>query len=190
MTRCTFSKVDINWVLDIGSFASPQNILLRETVTKDAIAALSSAGDLCKPINTVKQARPAPTGHRISPLGTCGFSFPGHVVIRDVEKMLDSILYNNGIAEVKTIEGATHAAAAADNTAMKIYRIKGVLHAAEEDSHLYLFQGVHDIFELNESTIVPGSAEDTTDGMNKVIVIGKNLDMLMIEESFIDCMAG
>ena len=197
MTRCTFSKVDINWVLDIGSFTSPQNILLREAMSKDTETTdLSLPVDgICRPISVIKKDPVAPlSGHRLNPLGTCGFSFPGHVVIRDVEKMLDSILYNNGI-DKNAIISPDHASAATaativENTTMKIYRIKGVLHAAEEGAHLYLFQGVNDIFEINMSTIIPGSIDDTTDGMNKVIVIGKNLDMLMIEERFIDCMSG
>lgn len=183
MKRCLFSKVDINWVLDIGSFSSPQNILLRQEITAKGVSGPTSL-DICRPIDFAKKARtmlPAASGHRLNPLGTYGFSFPGHVVIRDIEKMLDSILYNNGIDKKEDGSDAT------DN-AMKIYRIKGVLHAADDSSHLYLFQGVHEIFEITESSIVAGSADDTTGGLNKVIVIGKNLDMLIVEERFIDCM--
>lgn len=188
MTRCTFSTVDINWVLDIGSFAHHQNILLKTVVLGPSAVAAVTSLDICKPIPVMKLGvGSGVSGHRANPLGTCGFSFPGHVVLRDVEKMLDTLLYGNG-TKVTSHTGDTVVQASSNE--MKIYRIKGVLHVADDPSVLYLFQGVHDIFELSTSDIAVGSTNDTTDGLNKVIVIGKNLDMLMIEEKFIDCIAG
>ena len=186
MTRCTFSKVDVNWVLDIGSFASPQNILLKSAVKGAGAETAPLDSALCKPVPVTKGGHGV-MGHRANPLGTSGFTFPGHVVLRDVEKMLDSLLYNNGTTSATHADGAT--AAHVNSMEMKIYRIKGVIHVADDPELLYLFQGVHDIFELNASTAAVGSADDTTGGMNKVIVIGKNLDMLLIEEKFIDCLA-
>lgn len=177
---CSFSRVDVNWVLDIKSLTSPQHMLLKSAVIG---AASDPSSELCQPVGTFKRST---VGHRISPLGTIGFSFPGHVVLRHIEKMLDSLLYNNGIGV------ATHEVGASttdDNLLMKIYRIKGVLHVVNDPLYLYLFQGVHDIFELDVSTTAVGSDEDTTGGLNKVIVIGKNLDILRIEENFINCIA-
>lgn len=104
-----------------------------------------------------------------------------------MEKTLDSILYNNGIESTTHKDG--EATPAIGPHAMKIFRIKGVLHTVDDPEHLHLFQGVHDIFDLNASSIKTGSTDDTTGGLNKVIVIGKNLDMLLIEEKFIDCIA-
>ena len=189
MTRCSFTKVDINWVLDIGSFTSPHTMLLKSTATGDRTCADLSSAALCKPVPATKNTKLAiPTaGHRANPLGTCGFSFPGQVVLRQVEKTLDSILYNNGIESVTHKDG--EASSAIDPGAMKIFRIKGVLHTVDDPEHLHLFQGVHDIFDLHASSIRTKSSDDTTGGMNKVIVIGKNLDMLLIEEKFIDCIA-
>ena len=66
------------------------------------------------------------------------------------------------------------AAQGSKNTDMAIYRMKGVLHIAEED-HLHVLQAVHDTFDIKPSSFKRGAGEDKTDGESKIIVIGRNL---------------
>ena len=70
----------------------------------------------------------------------------------------------------------------------KIYRIKGIIHIIHEPV-LYILQGVHDIFELRPSDIEIGSSDDMSEGFNRVIVIGKELNTDYLEEIFVNCIA-
>lgn len=115
--------------------------------------------------------------HMSSFLGSHGFDFAGALDRTQLERMLDGLLYNNG--GVTTVGAQEH---------MKVYRIKGMLHMLG-DSHLWVLQGVHDIFELTRSEIERGSAADRTGGRNRIIAIGKSLSAESLEERFVDCIA-
>lgn len=151
-----------------------------------SIPAPNLSGIFCQPVDESKKKVSA--GHRSSELGTYGFSFRGHLVLKDVEKVLDTLLYNNGKTFVAS-SATEDAKDASRSPSMKIYRIKGVIHLRDDENNLYLFQGVHDIFDITRSSITIGSSTDTTDGLNKIIVIGKGLDIDTIQEQFVNCIA-
>ena len=75
-----------------------------------------------------------------------------------------------------------------DEAPMKIYRMKGVLHI-EEKENVYIMQAVHDIFDVQPSSHIIGSAQDTTNNLNKIIVIDRNLDVDRINEGFVKCLS-
>lgn len=77
---------------------------------------------------------------------------------------------------------------------MKIYRIKGVIHV-EYDHHsdsdnrlLYIVQAVHEVFDVQPSSVTIGSIDDSTNGMNKLVVIGRYLDANFLQNSFESCL--
>lgn len=73
-----------------------------------------------------------------------------------------------------------------DSDKIMIFRVKGVLHVRDEE-YLQVLQGVFDIFEVKSSTFLVGSKGDKSGGLNRVIVIGRNLDKDEIEQGFISC---
>lgn len=78
----------------------------------------------------------------------------------------------------------------------RIYRMKGVFQVNEEKLEeggearvsLHLLQAVHDVFDIQRSDVVPGSDEDKSEGVNKIIVIGKHMSKEVLEKEFIECL--
>jgi G3E family GTPase len=70
---------------------------------------------------------------------------------------------------------------------MMIFRIKGVLLISEEE-YLQILQGVFDVFEVKPSSFLVGSKEDLSKGLNRIVVIGRNIDKEKIEEGFLSCL--
>ena len=154
--------------------------------------------------------------HSASMLTTHAVNFPGQMDVTALQVFLDSVLFGNGDNDADVHHNgdgglrdeAKHAAKAEkrkaaqldpasvpddeeDLEAMKIYRMKGVLHAADSASGcLYIMQAVHDIFDVQPSTHVVGSAQDTTEGANKFIVIGRHLDATLLDEGLRKCVVG
>ena len=73
-----------------------------------------------------------------------------------------------------------------DSEKIMIFRVKGVLHVKDE-GHLQVLQGVFDIFEVKSSSFLCGSKGDKSGGLNRIIVIGRNLNKDEIEQGFISC---
>lgn len=74
-----------------------------------------------------------------------------------------------------------------DNNDMKIFRMKGVLHVNNQE-YLQLLQAVFDIFEVKSSSFLIGSSDDLSVGLNRIVVIGRNIDSDEIEEGFLSCL--
>ena len=148
--------------------------------------------------------------HSASMLTTHAVHCQGEMDVAALEVFLDSILFGNGdndddVHHGDNADGTAHAAKAEKRKAaqldplsveedeedlevMKIYRMKGVLHAGKEC--LYIMQAVHDIFDVQPSTHVVGSPQDTTGGLNKFIIIGRHLDAALLEEGVRKCLVG
>ena len=73
-----------------------------------------------------------------------------------------------------------------DTDEMKIFRMKGVLHVKDE-IYLQILQGVFDIFEVKPSSFLRCSDGDKSAGLNRIVVIGRNIDRDIIEEGFLSC---
>ena len=76
--------------------------------------------------------------------------------------------------------------AAGDTDDMRIFRLKGILQVQGE-SHLQVLQAVFDVFEVRASSYEKGDDGDATKGLNRVVVIGRNLDKAQIEQGFLKC---
>ena len=68
-----------------------------------------------------------------------------------------------------------------------IYRVKGVLHI-DDSEYLSVLQAVHDTFDISTSKFLRNSPSDTTDGSNKIIVIGRNIDANRLLRGFTSCL--
>jgi G3E family GTPase len=81
-----------------------------------------------------------------------------------------------------------------NSSTCRIYRMKGVFQVAEgADSNeqgvaLHILQAVHDVFDIQRSDVVPGSPDDKSEGLNKIIVIGKQMDKATLEDEFRQCL--
>lgn len=69
---------------------------------------------------------------------------------------------------------------------MKIFRMKGIVYI-DNCSNLYILQAVHEIFDLQESSNTIGSDGDGSGGCNLIVIIGKNLDIVRIEQELLSC---
>ena len=54
--------------------------------------------------------------------------------------------------------------------------MKGLLHV-RDSTQLHVLQAVHEIFELRASDCAAGSAGDHTQGQNRIVIIGSNVDV-------------
>jgi G3E family GTPase len=140
--------------------------------------------------------------HSASMLTTHAVNLPGRIHQGRLELFLDSILFGNGDIGAQTMHDVATEGKSdkrkidqmeidndnGDEAPMKIYRMKGVLHI-EEKENVYIMQAVHDIFDVQPSSHIIGSAQDTTNNLNKIIVIGRNLDVDRINEGFVKCLS-
>jgi G3E family GTPase len=209
LRQTSFSNVGPDWVLEIDSYSTKQSPSTLEFSSGQGML----TGNMCAPCqppaessSVFEQLRmQAVNKHSASMLTTHAVNFAGRLDVGRLELFLDSILFGNGEAGPSTSHGDNGStnerretdqldastvnadtSAAADDV-MKIYRMKGVLHADQMDN-LYIMQAVHDIFDVQPSSHVIGSAQDTTNGMNKMIVIGRNLDSALLDEGFFKCL--
>jgi hypothetical protein len=171
--------VDVQWVLDLKKYSSEE-----ENQTASSLSAMKYSN---KPLSSpVILGSTSEISHTTAPLSTTSFSFGGQLSFKDTRNMMDALLYNNGTSADVEVYSSDPSTKRKSGDKMSIFRIKALLHIANED-FLFILQGVHDVFDLKASTVQVGSHEDTTSGMNKVIVIGRSLDAYAIEEKFIDC---
>lgn len=89
--RTEFSRVDLSWVLDIDGYYS-KNLLGSEFPRIFGVDDRSNA--FCMPCD---QASNPPVGHSADILTTEGFRFPGCFNIDALNRVLDELLYQNGV---------------------------------------------------------------------------------------------
>jgi len=187
LQRTRFGAVGPEWVLDIDSYST------KEAPTELAFETGQGmfSGDMCVPcVPVAPGGMPAFGGvrmqavetHSAAMLTTHSVEFKGLVDVHKLQLYLDSILYANGGATA-----SPHAVAAgADAALMKVFRMKGVLHV-RGDGMLHILQAVHDIFDIQASSHAVGSSQDTTGGVNKVVVIGSHLDSEALDAGLLQC---
>ncbi len=116
---------------------------------------------LTLPNNSASSAHPA------SAITSFAFQFDKPFSYDLLRKSLDEILYNNGSNDTK------------------IYRMKGIIHTSSSNQ-LYVLQAVYNLFELEESSSY--SNNDHEDRKSRIIVIGFNLDAILLEKKFESCL--
>ena len=203
--RTSFSNVEIGWVLDIDSYNSDRFPGFPSPSIDEGLGVkYMTETTYCSP------CAPAPAlqgAHCVDTLTTEALLFSGYLQLVDLQRMLDGLLYMKGNSEVShntyagqsqsASDGGLFAAEGVDVSGQVapevhlspspiIYRMKGILyiHGAEK---LHILQTVNDIFDIQPSSFSPGDSEDTSGGLNKIVVIGRNLDKAAILELFKAC---
>lgn len=177
--RTSFSNVDPLWVLDIDAFSLKElPPLLVEP--SQSTPSHHCNDDSCATCHTEQHL--IQSSHSANVLSTHGFSFPGEVNLHELKILLDKLLYSY------TDTGYSHEQSHSIQRAYgRIFRMKGVFHVQNEE-YLYLMQAVHDVFDIQPSTFSRHSVDDKTNGMNSVILIGKNLDQNYLEKEIKGCL--
>ena len=116
------------------------------------------------------------------------------LLARKHEKDNDEIFVFSSAPRKITVQDTTASTAvkeavghSVDSGKMMIFRVKGVLHVKDEE-YLQVLQGVFDIFEVKSSSFLYGSNGDKSVGLNRIIVIGRNIDQDEVEQGFISCL--
>jgi G3E family GTPase len=185
--QTTYSKVTPEWVLDIDcystkdptdmAFTSGQGLLDNSYCVPCDPAGVSS---------TVLSA--AISKHSAERLTTLPMSISGELDSGRLNYFLDEVLYVDDAVAAASHGGAdkSDATQKGNNADMALYRMKGVLHIAEEEQ-LHVLQAVHDTFDIKPSSFARGGTEDMTGGESKIIVIGRNLDANRLYQGIKDC---
>jgi G3E family GTPase len=102
------------------------------------------------------------------------------------ERGSDEVVVYTSAPKVVKVETKSHESIL-DSKEMKIFRMKGVLHV-ENREYLQVLQAVFDIFEVISSSFLIGSEGDLSTDLNRVVVIGRNIDSDEIEKGFLSCL--
>jgi G3E family GTPase len=97
----------------------------------------------------------------------------------------DVVVYTSAPQLIPVVNKSNHSNI--NDNDMKIFRIKGILHVNSQE-YVQLLQAVFDIFEIKSSSFLIGSNEDMSLGLNRIVVIGRNIDKDEIEEGFLSCL--
>ncbi len=198
LKQTCYGMVGPEWVLDIDSYST------RGTTKEHVLSSDIFSGFFCGPCEAISydtKNAPFPSvmmrddglvSHSASILTTHSVVFAGKVDRNKLELYLDSLLFGNG--KVYSIGQHSqmytgHIQTAEDfepDEIMKIYRMKGVLHV-EKDNFLYILQAVHELFSIEASSHVVGSRDDTSDGLNKIIIIGSHLKADILNLGLLNC---
>lgn len=126
--------------------------------------------------------------HSPNSMSTHAIKFPGDLDLRALHRFLDAILYDeqSQSSSISTAHGAVPSPSSENAPIcrrMQIFRMKGILHVSGSQ-YLHVLQAVHEIFDTQPSSFTRHSPEDTTQGLNRIIVIGKALDVEALEGGF------
>jgi G3E family GTPase len=105
--------------------------------------------------------------------------------IEQVTSVNDVVVFTSAPQLIPIVNKSSHSNI--DDNDMKIFRIKGVLHVNSQE-YIQLLQAVFDIFEIKPSSFLIGSNDDMSLGLNRIVVIGRNIDKDEIEEGFLSCL--
>ena len=130
-----------------------------QTIDKAVLSSFqSNVGELCLP------CAPQNT-HSAAVLTTVGIELPGLFDITRLSKYLDAILYGKALG-VEVV----------------VYRAKGVLRLAGQ-RFFHILQSVHEVFDIQACDVL-----DDADALNKIILIGRNLERSVLELGFRSCL--
>jgi G3E family GTPase len=204
MFYTSYSNIDPASVLNIDCYSTASLFGQGGQATSAAFEAKTGMinGQFCVPIDSSSNNSTPSTfdfvqssPHMASVLMTQSLEFPSVFSLGKIKILLDDLLYANGQNydtedtmkdDSKTdVVPSGHASTSSDDTV--IYRMKGILHIQDE-KELYVLQAVHDTFDVKPSSFLIGSPDDTTGGINKIIIIGKNIDGTQLAAKFGECL--
>lgn len=174
----SFGEVNLDYILSIGAYA------------QDSLPV--NLPTLCSPcestvFNPARLKLDSNANHIPSDIRSHSIRFPGQLNLKKFQNALDSLLYANGVSQSVSKQSG-HGEVSEGAAAGRIYRAKGLVHAAGGGSFVHILQAVHDIFDITPSSFLEGSAEDSTGGLNVFIFIGKRLDANAIERRLMLCL--
>mmetsp|Transcript_8061 Transcript_8061/g.8202 ORF Transcript_8061/g.8202 Transcript_8061/m.8202 type:complete len:463 (-) Transcript_8061:23-1411(-) len=151
--------------------------------------------------------------HSADSLTSIGLSFSTPINLQKIKLFVDSILYSSSTSQTRhgTVPlmppappsrweedgeaslpgGSSEKDVEMMNTdetssSMKIYRMKGILRIVGCD-YLFILQAVHEVFDIQESSIRINSVDDNSNGFSRIIVIGRNIDRDLIQKGIQSC---
>jgi len=107
----------------------------------------------------IEKFRESSSSHLDNSISTVTFEFSGCVRETELAKLLDNLLWIN---ETKNKQ--------------KIYRLKGIVNYIDKPDKSFQLQGVYDTYDAYEM--------NTKENVNRIILIGENLEKLKIIENF------
>lgn len=144
--------------------------------------------------------------HLQSDIKTHSIRLAGVFNLKRLEQFLDALLYSEQrdlSADSVNTSHANPISASYGGSGMAVFRLKGVVHVAAPvaselsetavtnyaaSTVLHIVQAVHNLFEVTPSSFVVGSSQDTTEGDNLFVLIGKRLDVQQIEMGLRTCL--
>ncbi|XP_062455294.1 putative COBW domain-containing protein 7 isoform X5 [Rhea pennata] len=131
----------------------------------DSLSGLS----LKKKLQHVKTTHP----HLDKGIITVTFEVPGNIIEENLNLFIQNLLWEKN---VKDKTGCT----------MDVIRLKGLV-SIQGKSHQVIVQGVHELYDLEETSVGWKKDEKRT---NRLVLIGRNLDKEILKEEFIATVTG
>lgn len=173
--KAEYGNINLDFVLAINSYSSSNGL---ETFLEGEHAPVFCYP--CEPgavptSNATRRSLPATTSHPKSTISSAAFRFSTPFNLRKLQAKLDYLVYEQNVqsSQATSEEKAS--------SAMKIYRIKGLIHV-DQSPVLHILQAVHNLFDIQESEYLRGSVDDRSGGQSLVIVIGAHLDPVSLEQ--------
>jgi G3E family GTPase len=213
LRRTSYSHVSTDWILDIDTFSSKR---MRGAVGDlNSMVCLPCPDPSAADDSEAKRVNMS--AHRAATLSSRALQFEGKLCRTKLQAFVDGLLYNSAdtsgssgasrhAPRAGTDTGSNVAAKESsigvvvdvpagetsskklkmDKDAMVLFRMKGLLHV-EGSETFHILQSVYDTFDI-QSSVFPALPEPST-GMyvNKVVVIGRNLDEAKLEEGYRSC---
>jgi G3E family GTPase len=203
----SYSKVNLDFVLNTHSYDNDGGTTAMDTGFVSCLPCAPSAGAAQVTSNGVASEpgsrraalralggnssyiETSTSGHIPSDMRTQYLRIAGGFDLRKLNAALDALLYSSTPVSADAHSSSTKGTTEIESEReMAIFRMKGLVHIHEE-SHLYILQAVHTIFDVQQGQCEVGGAEDTTQGESVFVVIGKYLDMEQIEDKLRSCIA-
>lgn len=186
--QTTYSKISPDLVIDIDCYSTRDPTDLAFTNKQGFLD--NSICVPCDPSGIDPSVFSALTNkHSAQRLTTLPLVIEGRFDQKKLNFFLDEVLYveSSEARAAHEKEGAKRIANDQSDESMMIYRVKGVLHI-DDSEYLSVLQAVHDTFDISTSKFLRNSPSDTTDGSNKIIVIGRNIDANRLLRGFTSCL--
>lgn len=185
--QTTYSKISPDLVIDIDCYSTKDPTDLAFTNKQGFLD--NSICVPCDPSSMDASVFSAVTNkHSAQRLTTLPLVIEGRLDQKKLNYFLDEVLYvESSEARAAHAKDGGKAAKDKNDESMLIYRVKGVLHV-DNSEYLSVLQAVHDTFDISPSTYLRNSSSDRTEGSNKIIVIGRNIDSSRLLQGFTSCL--
>lgn len=192
--KSSYSKVDLDSVLDIGAY-NLSNVEKFNSSTdfvrcQPCLPTVSSVPSK-RNILQFKDIQRNDNDHIKNDIQTKSLSIAGKFNRKKLEVVLDELLFSdvdsNSSHEKNDRKLEEVSSLTNEDLPMIIYRLKAIIHT-DSSTNLCIVQAVHNIFDVKVSSFVSGGKGDTTNGNNPFVIIGKNINLTLVEERLRTCL--